>query len=147
MLRGTEEVRRLGRRALAGERIADATLAALYALPSGTVVGRAALRFDPSERIERVSAAAARAGLAGPFARVGDRAAMLVWRGAGESEPGLVAAPWPDLLAEPERLVLLPNAAALRLMDSASNREAGAAGRAASPREALPRVRRAKSNR
>lgn len=129
MLRSPEEVRRLGRRVLAGEAFADPSLAALYAIPSGTVVGRVALASDPGRRIDLVSRAAAAAGLRGPFVRVGDRAAMLVWRSprtgtpaAGEAAaaPGLLASPWPRLLRDPADFVLVPNAAALGLLERLS---------------------------
>ena len=117
MVRERDAVVRQGRRALAGKTLDEPTFRALYALPSGFVRRRASVspfRTGPADRIARL---AARRGLAGPFARVGDDAARLFWVVPGGLELG-VEAPDPARLArEPDRLALVTEAAARRALE------------------------------
>ena len=106
----------LGRRALRGEAVRDPSLAALYDLPSGTVLRVepvSAARTEPLDRLLRV---ADRAGGARILVRVGDTVARIALR-AGETEVAALRVPGiPALLRRAGRLVLLPDARALRLL-------------------------------
>ena len=99
-----------GRRALAGRGVRSSTLAALYAVPSGTVVGRGRLTPAAAELARRLSTIARERGWQGPYTRVGDRAGEVFWRAADGTRPALVV-PRPDR-RWPEPLVLVPNQAA-----------------------------------
>jgi hypothetical protein len=99
-----EEVRAIGGRVLAGQPLRAPTLAALYALPSGTLLRRDRLPSGRSARLDRLDAEAAGRGFRGPFVRVGDRSARLRWwhedgRAVDAWLPGL-----PALARRPERL-------------------------------------------
>ncbi|MCG8589094.1 MAG: matrixin family metalloprotease [Proteobacteria bacterium] len=93
MTREVDQVRRTARRVWSGDAFRDPSLGALYAVPSGWVVGRRTL--DPASAgralalAERLEAADVR----GPFARVGDRSARLWWA-EGERPLALVALDW-----------------------------------------------------
>ena len=79
MSRSVDTVRRAGRKLLANRRFVDPTLGALYAVPSGTVVGFLPLESEQlrplSELLERAQAQQ----WAGPYVRVGDRSARIWW--------------------------------------------------------------------
>jgi hypothetical protein len=79
MGRDTEVVRLVGERVLAGKAFADASLAALYALPSGTVVQRLPLSPEGTEAVDRMLELGARGGLIGPLLRVGDDEGRVAW--------------------------------------------------------------------
>jgi hypothetical protein len=79
MVRSVDHVRWAGGGLLRGQRFRDSALAALYAVPSGTVLGRVAL---PPGRTRELDVARREAGAAGRsdwWIRVGDRAAILHW--------------------------------------------------------------------
>ncbi len=102
----------LGRAALAGRPLRDPTLAALYALPSGTV-----LRVDPvpavrTQPLDRLVELAGREGLRGPFLRVGDEVARIAFRAGGAEVLALQVPGIPGLLRRAGRLVLLPDSRA-----------------------------------
>ncbi len=61
----------------------DAALRALYAVPSGAIVARVTVSPAQTRPADRVRALATERGLAGPFARMGDRSGLLWWAGAG----------------------------------------------------------------
>jgi len=82
MLRSTEAVRRAGRRVRAGRPFADATLRALYAVPSGAVVERRAVGPAHTRPVDRMRRLARERGWTGPTVRVGDRAARIAWEDA-----------------------------------------------------------------
>ena len=108
MVRNVEAVRRIGRRLLAGEPFADATLAALYRSPSGAVVGRMRLPAGRSQPIDRLVAIGAARGFRGPSVRVGDRGARISW---WDDQGQHLAVHVPELeavLADPRRLRLEP---------------------------------------
>jgi hypothetical protein len=72
-------VRALGASVLAGEPFADASLAALYALPSGCVMAVTRVARSRTDLVDRMAALAGRGRLAGPFVRVGDTAGRVFW--------------------------------------------------------------------
>ncbi len=111
-----DEVRRAGAKLLAGARFDDPSLRALYALPSGALLRRSALSAENAQLARRVSAAARRAELRGPFAQVGDHSARLVWRDARGADYALVVVNLSRALRDPRELVLLPNANARRAL-------------------------------
>ena len=79
MGRSVDHVRRVGRDVLAGEPLGDPTLPALYAVPSGVVVGHVALSPENRARLNRLRALAREHRWDGPEVRVGDRASRIVW--------------------------------------------------------------------
>jgi len=97
------QLRRLGRRALAGEPVPAPNLSALFALPPGTWLGDLQL----TERGERartearaaVDTESARRGPAsGPLSTTGDREARLVWRWEDGTQIVLRFPDWSDAL-------------------------------------------------
>lgn len=107
MVRSRDDIAARGRAVLKGERISDATLRALYAVPSGTVVGRRTVGPARTEAVDRLAEAAGRLGLRGPFVRVGDRDGRVFWRDAEGEEYGVVVADLARSLKDPGWLVLL----------------------------------------
>jgi hypothetical protein len=91
MERAPERARRAARRVLAGEGLAEPSLAALYAIESGTEVGRLPLPPESACVLARMSERARRAGWRGPLARVGDREARLLWRAEAAADARSVA--------------------------------------------------------
>ena len=116
MTSNVDEVRRIGRRVLAGDRFRDATLAALYAVPSGTSVGRLEISEDRHDELVRLSALASAAGWRGPYVRVGDRSARLFWREPDGGQARLTVDDWAQALHTADALRLQPNARVHRLL-------------------------------
>lgn len=112
MTASPEIARSHGRSVLDGQPLLDATLAALYALPSGVVVGRVELAAEQRSVLSRLSSFAGNAGWKGPWSRVGDESARLLWREAGGASAALELADWPARLRTGEAGVLEPNARA-----------------------------------
>jgi len=79
MLRSVDHVRWAGAALEAGEPFYDASLAALYALPSGTVLARRRLPAGRTRELDAASQGAAADGDRDWWIRVGDRAARLHW--------------------------------------------------------------------
>lgn len=107
-----EAARRLGRRALTGEKTASPTLAALYARPSGELLAR--LPVDPrrTRELDRMARLAASHALDGPYLRSGDVSGRIFWRDAsGRREWGFFVADLAAVARDPARLLLLPEAA------------------------------------
>jgi hypothetical protein len=111
-----EQVSRAGGRVLAGQPFEDATLEGVYAVPSGVRVGWLAVRPSGLEPILELSRVARGAGWRGPFARVGDRSASIVWRGRGGSEAWMQVGSWGQILENPQEFAASPNAAARALL-------------------------------
>ncbi len=105
--RSPDAARRLGARVLAGEPFADAGLAALYAVPSGTVLSRVPVDAWRTEHADRLQGLARANAFEGPFARVGDRTARVFWRDRRGSEYGLSIPEVKRVLGRPERLLLI----------------------------------------
>jgi hypothetical protein len=82
MAASVDEARRAGRGLMAGGAFEDATLRALYAVPSGSVLGRTRVGVERTVSVDRMGPLARSRGLAGPYAQVGDRVARILWRDA-----------------------------------------------------------------
>jgi len=106
-----EAARRLGRRALAGERTASPSLAALYARPAGHVLARAPVDPRRTRELDRMARLAVANGLDGPYLRSGDVSGRIFWRDAAGREWGFHVAELGALARDPTRLLLLPEAA------------------------------------
>jgi len=107
--REPERVRALGAKVLAGEPFADASLAALYALPSGCVLAMSPVSRVRTELVDRMAALAERGRLAGPFVRVGDTAARVFWseRREPHHEYGLAVVNLSETYADPTRVLVV----------------------------------------
>jgi len=97
------QLRRLGRRALAGEPVPAPNLSALFALPPGTWLGDLQLtergERARTEALAAVDAESVRRGPAsGPLSTAGDREARLVWRWADGTQIVLRFPDWSDAL-------------------------------------------------
>lgn len=110
MGRSVDHVRRVGRDVLDGKRLGGATLPALYAVPSGVVVGRVPLAPENRKRLGRLAALAREKGWEGPEVRVGDRSSRIVWWDASNRPVGFLVAgpvaqgsPWIPTTAAGER--------------------------------------------
>ena len=79
MARTTDTVRRFGRDLRRGRGFSAPSLAALYAVPSGTVVGRVALAASSAALFDAVMKLAGSRGWQGPIVRAGDSAVSLSW--------------------------------------------------------------------
>ncbi len=104
-----DSVRSAGRRLLAGEPFQDAALSALYAVPSGVVVGRLPLPPGRTQPIDRLLALARSGALVGPIARMGDLEGQILFR----DESGAALSIWlrgvaAALAGDPDSLVVLP---------------------------------------
>jgi hypothetical protein len=106
-----EAARRLGRRALAGEKTASPTLAALYARPPGDVLARAPVDPRRTRELDRFARLAAANGLDGPYLRAGDVSGRIFWRDGAGREWGFLVTDLAALARDPARLLLLPEAA------------------------------------
>jgi hypothetical protein len=106
-----EAARRVGRRALAGERIASPALAALYARASGEPLVRTPVEAWRTRDLERLAKLAAEHGLAGPYLRAGDVSGRIFWRDAAGREWGFLIPDLARVARDPGRLLLLPEAA------------------------------------
>lgn len=110
LLRTGEHVRK-------GGSFQDATLAALYSVPSGTVLARLPLPEGLTEPIDRLLLIAAREGWRGPFLRAGDTEGLVSWRTRRGQEVSVLLRGLGVALNEPGRLVLEPSPAALRVLE------------------------------
>jgi hypothetical protein len=81
MVRETDVSRRAGVSRMKGQAFTDATLRALYALPSGLVVARRRVPPHQTARVDRLGAIARERGFTGPLARVGDQNGQISWLG------------------------------------------------------------------
>jgi hypothetical protein len=122
MRRQVDEVRRAGRRLLAGEAFHDSALSALYAVPSGAVVGRFALPAGRTQPVDRLLVLARSGALRGPLARMGDLEGQILFR----DEDGVAYALWlrgvaPALAGHPGELQLLPGPRAWRRLSPRSS--------------------------
>jgi hypothetical protein len=108
MVREVERMGHAGKRIAKGERFGDATLRALYRLPSGALVGGGAVDRCRSDAVDRMAALAEANALDGPFVRVGESAARIFWRDAEGIEYGIVIARLREGLRDPNRFFVLP---------------------------------------
>lgn len=112
-----ETARHAAAKLTAGEWPGDRNLRALYAVPSGTIVGRLPLSVAAAETLARFVAAAASAQLDGPFSRVGTSGARLFYRDARGRPFALRVRPWPPVGGVLHAFE--PNARAVGLLDGA----------------------------
>jgi len=117
MRTGTRAALETSERLKQGEALRDAALAALYAVPSGTVLARLALPEGHTEPVDRLQARARREGWIGPLLRAGSTEGRVAWldpRGEAISLrlTGLSAA-----LRDPGRLAVVPSPRAAALLD------------------------------
>lgn len=108
MVRETEKVARYGKKLLAGEAFADASLRALYRLPSGADAGGGPVERCRTDLVDRMAALAESNALEGPFLRVGEAAGRIWWRDEKGFEYGLVIARIREARKDPSRVVVLP---------------------------------------
>ncbi|HEY5658427.1 MAG TPA: matrixin family metalloprotease [Myxococcota bacterium] len=113
-----DEVRRAARRLLDGEPFRDASVAALYRVPSGSVVGRRALPDGRTEAVDRLRDAAAALRLMGPLVRVGDEAARITWRDAAGRAYDFYVPKLRDVLRDAAELTLEPGASSAELLET-----------------------------
>ena len=111
-----EVARRAGEDLLAGRWAGDRTLKALYSLPNGFIVGRRDLQATTIRRISEFMNAAEAEGLRGPYTRVGDHGARLVYRDPRGAAVSLGLRPWP-MRESGDELRLSPNRLAQALLD------------------------------
>jgi hypothetical protein len=116
MSNSPEIVRKLGAAINAGEGLSEPTLAALYALPTGVVVGHIGLPVGQDEPVRLAAELARREGLRGPFVRVGDRSARIFWRDAKGVPISFTLEGWARSRAAPDSWVFQPNAPARLLL-------------------------------
>jgi len=116
MLPSPETVRAVGRRVLAGARFEDATLTALYSIPSGSVVGRLAPAPRGSRSLRWLAERAGSLALRGPFVRVGEGAARLFWRTPEGHAVGFDIDGWRGGAGELAEYTWVPNARAARIL-------------------------------
>lgn len=103
-----EAVRRLGRRAARGEPLSSRGLAALYAAPSGRVLGRWRVETWRSAPVDALAAQARDAGWTGPYLRAGDRAARISWLAGPDREPAAVLPEIERILRRPAEVLAVP---------------------------------------
>ncbi|MCP4040145.1 MAG: hypothetical protein GY733_24590 [bacterium] len=119
MASATDTVRRFGRRVRNGEPLRAPSLVALYAVPSGTIVGRARLSEQSRADFEAALRSVAGSDWLGPFARVGERSGQLHWRREGAIAGRLLVRDYVRALREGSELDFAPTlfARALRQAD------------------------------
>jgi len=117
MVKELDAARRAGQHLLAGRPFEDHTLRALYAVPSGSVVKRAAVPARRTERVGTLSRIAAQRGLDGPWVRVGDVDGQIAWRDASGGEYALRIFDVRAVLRQPATLALWPTVPTLELLD------------------------------
>jgi hypothetical protein len=116
MQRTTDEVRKIGARVASGAPLVDPNLRALYALPSGVVVGRIPLSPDSARLLGRFDTNARKVDLDGPFSRVGDTRTRYFYRGDQGAAYALTARPWRQGRGKTAEIAFEANAAAQVLL-------------------------------
>jgi len=117
MLGSPETARRCGRRILAGERFRAVSVAALYGVPSGSVVGRHVLPAGRTLAIDALRAVATASRWRGPLVRVGDEAAYISWDSGSGGAYGFFVSDLHRSLREPSRLALEPDLRTAALLE------------------------------
>jgi hypothetical protein len=108
MVRETERIAHAGKDLLAGDAFGDASVRALYAVPSGAVVTTAPLSACRTDLVDRMAKLAETNQLDGPFLRVGESAGRIFWRDPKGLEYGLVIGHTREALRDPAKLVVVP---------------------------------------
>jgi hypothetical protein len=107
MVRNLEQVRDIGRDVIAGRPFRDDTLAALYRVPSGSVVARAPLPPGRTAPVDRLAERAWRDGDGGLWLRVGDSEGRVALLLPGTPLLRVLLRGIPLALTTPERLELV----------------------------------------
>lgn len=115
MLRDTDAIRRSGERVLAGKTHSDATLQALYAVPSGSVVR--SFPLSDTHVVDGLVALGRERGWIGPLLRVGDHEGRMLWYERDGTEIIVLLEGLQQAQKHPERLVIDPWRRAKRLLE------------------------------
>ncbi len=91
MGRSVDHVRREGKRVLEGAPLDAPSVAALYEVPSGVVVGTLPLAEPTRNRLRDIGHLAEKKGWPGPYVRRGDRSSRIWWWNARGEPVGLLA--------------------------------------------------------
>jgi hypothetical protein len=113
-----EIARRMGAAVRRGEWKPDPNLRALYAVASGTRVGRIGLASGAEALLDRFEQLVQHEGMEGPYSRVGDSGARIFYRNRRGVPVALRVRPWPISARDAERLEFSPNVPALWLLES-----------------------------
>jgi hypothetical protein len=117
MVKETDQVERAGVSRGQGRAFSDATLRALYALPSGTVVKRVSVKEYQTAPVDRMAALAREHDFSGPFVRVGDVDGGLIWRDSSGTRFAIQVEDVRGLLRGRTMLWLEPTIATTELLD------------------------------
>jgi hypothetical protein len=123
MQRTTDEVRKIGVRVASGAPLVAPNLRALYALPSGVVIGHIPLPSASARFLEHFDANAKRVGFRGPYSRVGDLHARYFYRDAQRVPYAVTTRLWLRSRAEPGEISFEANAAAKVLLGLGTSSE------------------------
>ena len=124
LVRDEMEIRSAGRRALLGESVPDETLAALYQLRPGQILGSRTVQAEDVSwlrmirELDRARSIGGRPSM-GLFASVGDREARIVWRYADGSQLGLRFPNWQRELRRGDAITLRPDRQTRLLLSAA----------------------------
>jgi hypothetical protein len=116
-----DAARRFGSSILEGRPLEVPTLSAVYALPPGTRVGWLPLTRVQLEPLIAVGAAAAQAGLRGPWVRVGTGSARILWRYEAGESAAVVIVDWEAALRDPALFEGIQNRLARLLVEPGSS--------------------------
>ncbi len=127
MRRAPERVRALGRKLLADEPFHDPSLAALYALPSGSVLAARPVEAWRTDLVDRMARRAREEALEGPFVRVGDSASRIFWRRPDEpdDEYGLAVVNLAKTYVDPAQVAVLAEPRTLEALSPAGAAASG----------------------
>ena len=117
MVRATDPVRLAGERVMAGKAFDDAAVGALYAVPSGSVLGRLPLAKQHASAVDRLIAIGRRRGLIGPLLRVGDEEGRIAWLDPQGRAVSLRLSGLRQALRNPSRLAIEPSVRAKQLLE------------------------------
>jgi len=117
MVKETDSVERAGDAHDRGDAFSDATLRALYALPSGTVVHRIPVEEYQTAPVDRMAAIARAHDFSGPFVRVGDVDGGLLWRDSSGTRFAVKVEDVRGVLRGSRMLWLEPTIATMELLD------------------------------
>jgi hypothetical protein len=117
MVRETDAVRLAGERVVAGKAFDDAAVGALYAVPSGTVVGRLPLGKGRTSAVDRLIAIGRQRGWIGPLVRVGDEEGRIGWLDPRGRAVSLRLSGLRQALRDPSRLAIDPSRRAQQVLE------------------------------
>jgi len=117
MVKETDQVVRAGIGRDKGRAFSDATLRALYAMPSGAVVRRSPAKPYETAPVDRMAALAREHEFSGPFVRVGDVDGGLIWRDRAGTRFAIRVDDVRGILRGSQMLWLEPTRATTELLD------------------------------